>query len=119
MHVAHMYVQYIAHCTQQNSLFSALLEPAVYMCTLQLPPKGLQLEECPPVSGSALAPTESVTDILTRVQSEQLPQEVAYSTRPVPSDRFRRKQSAPAAVTAMSLAFNSGQRFGSGEFRQC
>ena len=75
------------------------------------------MEECPPVSGSTIAPTESVTDILTRVQSDQLPQEVAYSSRPVPSDRFRRKQSAPAAVTAMSLAYSSGQRFGSGERR--
>ena len=78
---------------------------------------GLQLEEFPPASRCSLAPTESVTDILVRVQQDQLPREVTYSSHPVPSSLFRRKQSAPAAVTtAMSRLLSSGQRFGSGEY---
>ena len=78
---------------------------------------GLQLEEFPPASRCSLASTESVPDILARVQQDQLPQEVTYGSHPVPSNLFRRKQSAPAAVTtAMSRLFSSGQRFGSGEY---
>lgn len=102
------------HATE--SLCSALLVQAVcmHLCCLLA---GLQLEESPLSSLSSLAPTESVTDILARVQHDQLPQEVAYSSHSVPSNLFRRKQSAPAAVTtAMSRLFSSGQRFGSGEY---